>query len=84
MDRQAILEKLTTVMAELFGLDRSTLTPEVRFEDLELTSLDAIELVIELQSFTGRKVAEGRLREVRTIGDMVSVFEGQQAPGDGA
>jgi acyl carrier protein len=84
LDRQAILEKLTTVMAELFGLDRSTLTPEVRFEDLELTSLDAIDLVIELQAFTGRKVAEARLREVRTIGDMVAVFESQQAPGDSA
>ena len=84
MDRQAILEKLTTVMAELFGLDRSTLTPEVRFEDLELTSLDAIELVIELQSFTGRKVAEARLREVRTIGDMVAAFESEPAQGDSA
>jgi acyl carrier protein len=84
MDRQAILEKLTTVMAELFGLDRSALTPEVRFEDLELTSLDAIELVIELQSFTGRKVAEARLREVCTIGDMVAAFESQPAQGDSA
>lgn len=84
MDRQAILDRLTTVMAELFGLDRSTLTSEVRFEDLELTSLDAIDLVIELQTFTGRKVAERRLREVRTIGDMVSAFESQQGPGDSA
>lgn len=84
MDRQAILEKLTTVMAELFGLDRATLTPEVRFEDLELTSLDAIDLVIELQSFTGHKVEEARLREVRTIGEMVSVFESQRAPDDSA
>ena len=84
MDRQAIFEKLTTVMAELFGLDRSTLTEEVRFQDLDLTSLDAIDLVIELQSFTGNKVAEGRLREVRTIGEMVSAFETQQAPGGNA
>ena len=84
MDQQAILDKVTTVMAELFDLDRSRLTPEVRFEDLELTSLDALDLVAELQALTGRKVAQGRLRDVRTIGDMVSLVQSQLAQNDRA
>ena len=84
MDQQAILDKVTTVMAELFELDRSRLTPEVRFEDLELTSLDALDLVAELQALTGRKVSQGRLRDVRTIGDMVSLVQSQLAQNDRA
>ncbi len=84
MDQQAILDKITTVMAELFDLDPSKLTPEVRFEDLELTSLDALDLVAELQALTGRRVAQGRLRDVRTIGDMVSLVQSQLAQGDRA
>ena len=84
MDQQTILDKVTAVMAELFDLDRSRLTPEVRFEDLELTSLDALDLVAELQALTGRKVAQGRLRDVRTIGDMVSLVQSQLAQNDRA
>lgn len=84
MDQQEIFDKVTAVMAELFELDRSRLTPEVRFEDLELTSLDALDLVAELQALTGRRVAQGRLREVRTIGDMVTLVQSQLAQGDGA
>ena len=84
MDQQEILDRVTAVMAELFDLDRSKLTPEVRFEDLELTSLDALDLVAELQALTGRKVAQGRLRDVRTIGDMVSLVQSQLAQNDRA
>jgi acyl carrier protein len=84
MDQEAILDKVTAVMAELFDLDRSKLTPEVRFEDLDLTSLDALDLVAELQALTGRKVSQGRLRDVRTIGDMVSLVQSQLAQGDRA
>jgi len=84
MGRQAIFDKVTAVMAELFDLDRSKLTPEVRFEDLDLTSLDALDLVAELQALTGRRVAQGRLRDVRTIGDMASLVQSQLAQDDTA
>ena len=84
MDRQAIFDKVTAVMAELFDLDRSKLTPEVRFEDLDLTSLYALDLVAELQALTGRRVAQGRLRDVRTIGDMASLVQSQLAQDDTA
>jgi acyl carrier protein len=84
MDQDAVFEKVTGLMAELFDLDRSKLTPEVRFEDLDLTSLDAIDLVVELQSMTGRKVTEGRLRDVRTIGDMVALVKSHLAQGERA
>jgi acyl carrier protein len=82
MDHQAAFVKVTALMAELFDLDRAKLTPEARFEDLELTSLDAIDLVIELQAMTGRKVAAEHLRNVRTIGDIVALVQGEPVQGD--
>jgi acyl carrier protein len=75
MDQQAIYDRVTQTMADLFDLDRARLTPDVKFEDLGLTSIDAIDLIVELQSITGRKVAEAGLREVRTIGDIVKLVE---------
>jgi acyl carrier protein len=75
MDRQQIHAKIKELMAELFDLDPATLGLEARFQDLGLTSIDAIDLVVELQTMTGRKVNEAGLREVRTIGDMVALVE---------
>jgi len=81
MDRQAIFEKVSQLLADLFDIDKSRITLEARFEDLELTSLDAIDLVVELQQLTGRKVNEANLRTVRTVGDIVNLVEQHLAQG---
>lgn len=83
MTREMILEKVTKTMVELFDLDPATITPETRFEDLKLTSLDAIDLVVELQRLTGRRVSEEGLRKVRTVGDIVSLVESHLAEDPG-
>ncbi len=82
MTREQIHEKVTKLMADLFDLDPAALTPEARFQDLGLTSIDAIDLVVELQTMTGRKVNEAGLREVRTIGDIVALVEKHLAQGE--
>lgn len=75
MDREQIYDKVTQLMADLFDLDRASLKPEATFQDLGLTSIDAIDLVVELQSMTGRKVNEAGLRNVRTVGDIVTLVQ---------
>jgi acyl carrier protein len=84
MDRQQIFEKVTQLMVDLFDLDRAALTPEAKFQDLGLTSIDAIDLVVELQTMTGRKVSEAGLRNVRTIGDIVTLVQEHLAQGQTA
>jgi acyl carrier protein len=68
-----VLEQVSRKISELFDIDRSLIKPESRFEDLELTSLDAIDLMIELQQMTGRKLKEAALRSIRTVDDLVNV-----------
>lgn len=80
MDRQQIFDKVAHSMAELFDLDRSKLTMESKFEDLEITSLDAIDLLVELQAATGKKVSGAGLRQIRSIGDLVVLIEANLAP----
>jgi len=73
MDKQVIHDKVAEVISDLFDIDRSRITLDAKFEDLELTSIDAIDLVVELQRFTGKKLTEAGLRSVRTIGDVVEL-----------
>jgi acyl carrier protein len=78
MEREMLFEKVSTLMADLFGLQKDQIRPESRFiEDLDLTSLDAIDLVVELQQMTGTKVKDERLRNVRTVADIVALVETQ-------
>lgn len=79
MDKQEVFDKVAAVISELFDIDRSRLTLDARFEDLELTSIDAIDLVVELQRITGRKVTEAGFRNVRTIGDVVELVHAHVA-----
>lgn len=84
MTRDAIFDKVAQLMADLFDLDKAKIKPESRFEELQLTSLDAIDLVVELQQMTGRKVTETKLRDVRTVGDIVTLVEAHLAASEAA
>ena len=44
-------------------------------DDLELDSIDAIDLAIHLQEITGKRLEEEALRELRTIADVISFVE---------
>ena len=47
------------------------------FEELDLDSIDAIDLVARLQQLTGQRIGEAAMREVRTVGDIVDLVAQQ-------
>ena len=54
-----------------FEVDVATLTPETNlFTELDLDSIDAVDLVVRLQQETGKKVNPADFKEIRTLGDV--------------
>ncbi|WP_312464247.1 acyl carrier protein [Pantoea endophytica] len=45
------------------------------FEDLELDSIDAVDMVVHLQKRTGRKIKPETFRAVRTVQDVVDAVD---------
>ncbi|MDR0965965.1 MAG: phosphopantetheine-binding protein [Myxococcales bacterium] len=86
MSNQEVFESVRTLISNLFDLDEARITPESTFESLDLTSLDAIDLIVELQTMTGKKVNEESAKKIRTVGDIVALVEaakaGDEAKGD--
>jgi acyl carrier protein len=41
------------------------------FEDLDLDSIDAVDLVVKLQDYTGKKIQVAEFKSARTVGDVV-------------
>lgn len=75
MTEQDIFTKLKEVLADSFRLDPDTITLDSHlFRDLDLDSIDAVELAIQLQDFTGRRVKAQEFKDVRTVGDVVTTI----------
>ena len=73
--KEEIFERLSTVLVELFEIDRSKITLEADlYDDLEIDSIDTIDLVLQLKNITGRKIHPDQFRHVRSVGDAVNAI----------
>lgn len=76
MTRDEILEHMREVFAEMFEIDPARVTLDANmYSDLEIDSIDAVDLLDQVRRFTGKKVSGDDFRAVRTVGDLVSVIE---------
>jgi acyl carrier protein len=74
-DRDAIFSELRATLVELFELDPERITPDARlYDELEIDSIDAIDLMDRLRKQTGRKIDSDRFRSVRTVSDLVDTI----------
>ena len=69
---EEIHQRLQLVMQELFELDPQQVTLQARlYEDLDIDSIDAVDLVVELKKITGKKLQQEDFKSVRTVQDVV-------------
>lgn len=72
MNAEQILQKLKDILEELFEVDPASVKMETRiFEELDIDSIDAVDLVIKLKEFTGKKILPEQFKNVRTVEDVV-------------
>jgi acyl carrier protein len=70
------LQQIRTVMCEEFELDAGQVRPEaLLYDDLDIDSIDAVDLLVRLKELTGKEIAPERFKEVRSIADVVAVLE---------
>ena len=68
-----ILLRLKDVLHETFEIDPVRVTPDTHlFADLELDSIDAVDLAIQVQDMTGMRIKPEDFKNVRTVGDVVA------------
>ena len=76
-NREQILAMLTTILVDEFEIDAEAITPEANlYEELDLDSIDAVDLVIKLQQLTGKKIQPDEFKSVRTINDVINAIDG--------
>ncbi|WP_437881874.1 acyl carrier protein [Pseudomonas sp. LRF_L74] len=80
--REDIFATLQGALVELFELDIERVKPEANlYEDLEIDSIDAVDLIDHIKRQTGRKISAEDFKAVRTVNDVVeAVFRVVNAP----
>ena len=74
-NRAELFDELRSILVEMFELDEADIVPEARlYEDLDIDSIDAVDLVIRLKELTGTRVNPEDFKSVRTVDDVVDAM----------
>lgn len=76
------LDEILDVVAQKAMIDRGKLTPEAKLADLNVSSLDMVEVVFALEDKFGIELpfnANTNAQEFETVGDVIKLVEKQMA-----
>ncbi|MDA7746959.1 acyl carrier protein [Psychromonas sp.] len=76
LSRDEIFVQIQNALVELFEIDADDVKLDTRlYQDLDLDSLDAVDLVVHLQNLTGKKIKPEEFKLVRSVKDVVDSVE---------
>ncbi|WOE31249.1 MULTISPECIES: acyl carrier protein [unclassified Acinetobacter] len=76
LTQEQVLDKLREWMDELFEISPDTIHLDSHLaSDLDIDSIDAIDLVVKIKELTGKQVNPEDFKNVRTIQDVVIVIQ---------
>jgi acyl carrier protein len=74
-NKDDIFQMLKDVLIEDFEIDAIDIALDVNlYEDLDLDSIDAVDLVVKLREKTGKKIDPDAFKKVRTVADVVNAL----------
>ena len=70
--RDDIFNTLRDALVELFELDPARVSMDANlYQDLEIDSIDAVDLIDHIKRKTGKRIAAEEFKSVRTLNDVV-------------
>jgi acyl carrier protein len=81
LSKSDVYDRLRDVLVGEFGLSLEQLTPGARLvEDLDLDSIDWIDMAVALETRTGQELDEREFTSIRTLQDVVDVLHRKLQP----
>jgi len=72
MTNEELFAMLSNILEEAFEVEADDITLEANlYEDLDLDSIDAVDLVVKLREQTGKKIEPDDFKQVRTVEDVI-------------
>ncbi len=76
MNSEQILTMVKSILVAEFEIDEDDISPEANiYEDLDIDSIDVVDLVVRLKTETGKTINPDNFKQVRTIDDLVKAID---------
>ena len=80
MTKDELFARISTILQESFEIEPGRILPDANlYADLDIDSIDAVDLIDRLKKATGKKMSAEDFRTVRTVQDLVLAIERLQA-----
>ena len=74
--QKEIYNRLKNILMEKFEIDEGLIKPDAHlYEDLGLDSIDAVDMILDLKEYTGKKIPPEIFKNTRTVQDVVDSVE---------
>ena len=75
MTKDEIYSKLKETLVNDFDIDEADILPDANIiTDLDLDSIDAVELIVKMKPFLNGKIEPEDFKSVRTVQDVVDIL----------
>ena len=75
MTREAILQKMRDILVDEFEIEKDAITPEAGlYQDLELDSIDAVDLIVKVKEFVSGKIDPESFKKAVTVQDVIEIL----------
>ena len=75
--KEQIFEELKNILIEELEIAEQDIKQEANlFEDLDLDSIDAVDIAVRMQKFTNKKLSPAEFKQIKTVNDIVEAVYG--------
>jgi acyl carrier protein len=75
-----MFEQLREIISQKFQVDPADIAPDSKLQDMELDSLDLVELSLVIEKELGARVSDTELADLQQLDAIVQLVEGRNAP----
>lgn len=75
MTRNELYDYIVEKLTDEFEVEKSRISMDANlYEDLEIDSIDAVDLLVHIKDFTGKKIPPEQFKDVRTVRDVIDTI----------
>ena len=75
MDKEQLYSNIRRILVEQFDVKEESISMDANlYEELQIDSIDAVDLLVQLKELTGERVSPETFKDVRTIRDVINAL----------
>ena len=75
MTKEEVFQKFQDILVSEFEIARESITPDSKlYEDLDLDSIDAVDLMVRMKEYLAGKIEPEQFKKATTVQDVIDIL----------